>query len=196
MGGWGALSSGGSSPPSAHSAGVTIYSKEQCKAESKYDWNDINYNVEFCAGDTSGGTDSCQGDSGGPLVCIVDSKPVLYGVVSWGIGCARDGYPGVYAKVSSAIEWLEEMTANGGPDTTGSPSDTTEWPFTRPDDGTAGATSTTSRSYSEYWTDYWTYRESTTTEETTTSTYSTTTTTTMTTTATGSGSHIARFERH
>ena len=46
---------------------------------------------------------SCpQGDSGGPLLVSDDEgRQVVAGVVSWGYGCARPGYYGVYAKVSS-----------------------------------------------------------------------------------------------
>ena len=41
-----------------------------------------------------------QGDSGGPLVYLENNSYQLIGVVSWGVGCANDGYPGLYTKVS------------------------------------------------------------------------------------------------
>ncbi|KRZ79292.1 Plasminogen [Trichinella papuae] len=64
--------------------------------------------ITFCAGVMEGGKDSCQGDSGGPLVCTRKGKNVQFGVVSYGTGCARKGYPGVYAKVPSYVTWLNK----------------------------------------------------------------------------------------
>ena len=56
-----------------------------------------------------GGKDSCQGDSGGPIVIRKNNKHIQVGVVSWGEGCARENYPGVYARVSSAHGWIKQV---------------------------------------------------------------------------------------
>ncbi|KAH8305645.1 hypothetical protein KR059_004649, partial [Drosophila kikkawai] len=48
------------------------------------------------------GKDTCSGDSGGPMT----HNGVLVGTTSFGIGCARPNYPGVYAKTRSHIEWI------------------------------------------------------------------------------------------
>jgi len=112
VGGWGTTSSGGSLAAILQSVKVDIFSHKYCKAESSYG-SSFDEVSEFCAGKIEGGIDSCQGDSGGPLICIdVKKQPFLYGVVSWGRGCAWDGYPGIYAKVAAVVDWIIATAGN------------------------------------------------------------------------------------
>lgn len=65
----------------------------------------------ICAGHEEGGKDACQGDSGGPLVCATKDNPddyALEGIVSFGVGCGRKSYPGIYTRVSTYIDWIQK----------------------------------------------------------------------------------------
>ena len=39
-----------------------------------------------------------------------DEAWILYGITSWGAGCARERSPGVYVKVTKMLEWINEVT--------------------------------------------------------------------------------------
>jgi trypsin len=67
---------------------------------------------EICA-ETLGG-DSCQGDSGGPLFgTLADGRRVQVGIVSYGLGCATPGFPGVYGEVNNP-SIHDFITSNAG----------------------------------------------------------------------------------
>lgn len=105
--GWGTLSSGGSQPNILQKVDVNTMTNAQCSAsDTAYSAADITANM-ICARDT--GKDSCQGDSGGPMVTNEGSYYSIIGVVSWGFGCAQANAPGVYARVTSQLSWINEQ---------------------------------------------------------------------------------------
>ncbi|CAL4063743.1 unnamed protein product, partial [Meganyctiphanes norvegica] len=68
----------------------------------------------ICAGGIPG-RDTCKGDGGAPLVCELPEQPGVYvqaGTVAWGIGCGEDGVPGVYADVTKAVEWIDQVISS------------------------------------------------------------------------------------
>ncbi|XP_059178443.1 trypsin alpha-3-like [Physella acuta] len=101
--GWGTLSSGGSSPYKLHQVAKPIKSRAVCA--ERYAPLAITARM-LCAGLPTGGVDACQGDSGGPLYTYRHNRWTLTGVVSWGIGCAEAGKPGVYADVVALKDWI------------------------------------------------------------------------------------------
>ena len=131
VGGWGTTEAGSQSDV-LNSVNVNIMSSEYCSENAPNYNGQFDPTAEFCAGYLLGGKDSCQGDSGGPLICVIDGAPILYGVVSWGYGCADPYNPGVYAKVSAAVSWMFDviggMTTTTGTSTTGT--STTPQPVT------------------------------------------------------------------
>ncbi|XP_063785241.1 ovochymase-1 isoform X3 [Pseudophryne corroboree] len=104
--GWGSTEEGGQFSSRLQQLQVPILDTKICN--SSYYHGQISERM-FCAGfPDAGGKDSCQGDSGGPLVCpSADKSYVLYGIVSWGVGCARVKRPGVYARVRSFLCWIQ-----------------------------------------------------------------------------------------
>ncbi|XP_061397792.1 trypsin-like [Musca vetustissima] len=86
-------------PKTLQEVEVDIVDEKAC-ASSEYKYGSQIKETMVCAYAVN--KDACQGDSGGPLV----SGDKLVGVVSWGMGCAKAGYPGVYADVPSLRSWV------------------------------------------------------------------------------------------
>ncbi len=95
--GWGTASFSGDAPISSTLllTIVPVVGQEKCNEA----YGGAVTDKMFCAG--IGSADSCQGDSGGPAI-VYDKQgaPVLAGLVSWGAGCTRKKYPGVYVDVT------------------------------------------------------------------------------------------------
>ena len=103
--GWGTTFYGSSSIPSQlNYIDVQIVDTTQC-ASSIYGYgSEINPSM-ICAYSAEKG--ACQGDTGGPMV----SGGLLAGVVSWGNGCAKPDFPGVYANIANLRSWIVETAS-------------------------------------------------------------------------------------
>lgn len=102
--GWGAVTEGGNISAELLKVGVPVTNQTTCSSA----YSGISSDKQVCAG--IGGRDSCQGDSGGPLIGIDNKTQMLVGVVSFGKGCARDYYPGVYTRVAAYRDWIRQRT--------------------------------------------------------------------------------------
>jgi len=131
--GFGATSYGGVGSDTLLEAEVVVLSNADCLSDN------YNYSAALAAVVEAGygelleqsleqmmcaafpGKDACQGDSGGPLVTAGSGDGVtsgqnyeLIGVVSTGIGCADPSYPGVYARVTKQLEWINQYITSPG----------------------------------------------------------------------------------
>lgn len=133
--GWGYTQEWGAKAIKLMHVSVPVVTENQCAQaySSGTKAGEIDGRV-ICAGLTDGGRDACTYDSGGPLYAITNSgKPVLAGIVSWGVGCARAEKYGVYTRITYYRDWikshtgpLEEIEASEIPDEIIVPDDTNE----------------------------------------------------------------------
>ncbi|XP_037679781.1 transmembrane protease serine 9 isoform X2 [Choloepus didactylus] len=101
--GWGSVREGGSMARQLQKAAVRLLSEQTCR---RFYPVQISSRM-LCAGFPQGGVDSCSGDAGGPLACRDPSgRWVLTGVTSWGYGCGRPHFPGVYTRVAAVRGWI------------------------------------------------------------------------------------------
>ncbi|GAB1299552.1 Transmembrane protease serine 6 [Apodemus speciosus] len=104
--GWGAQREGGPSSSTLQKADVQLVPQDLCSEAYHYQ---VTPRM-LCAGYRKGKKDACQGDSGGPLVCKEPSgRWFLAGLVSWGLGCGRPNFFGVYTRVTRVISWIQQV---------------------------------------------------------------------------------------
>ncbi|KAF0294910.1 Proclotting enzyme [Amphibalanus amphitrite] len=108
--GWGNLYESGYQSSILHEVTVPIWNQTACQHAYREDSWGVGPDA-FCAGLPHGGKDSCQGDSGGPLMVRAgpDQLWTVAGLVSWGEGCARPEFPGVYSNVAAARDWIDSV---------------------------------------------------------------------------------------
>ncbi|XP_059061616.1 serine protease snake-like [Achroia grisella] len=121
--GWGLYEKGNRNTSVELQAGdLSIIDSSNCnrllRTSSNRHWDGI-MNHQLCAGKLEGGIDACQGDSGGPLQVRIpipapyDKREAqmhyVIGITSFGIGCALPNLPGVYTRVSSFLDWIENI---------------------------------------------------------------------------------------
>jgi trypsin len=107
--GWGnTATSGWNMPDKKQHVEVKYIDTDDCNSRNSY--NGQITNAMMCAGEDRGGEDACQGDSGGPLVRLGErgEPDELVGVVSWGYGCGSATHPGVYARITEVLDWIED----------------------------------------------------------------------------------------
>lgn len=98
--GWGLTSENASNVPTqVRTVNVSAIAKSRCS--ELYRRQTSLTKSMFCAS-IPGLKDSCLGDSGGPA--FINGQ--FCGVVSWGIGCARKAYPGVYTSVLAVRKFI------------------------------------------------------------------------------------------
>lgn len=98
--GWGYTSERGPSSPVLRRADVPLISDSDCAAT----YREFDAQEMVCAGDPRGGVDACYGDSGGPLI----AAGRLIGITSWGSGCGRERAPGVFVRVASYADDVDD----------------------------------------------------------------------------------------
>lgn len=114
--GWGHTEYKGNASPVLKFVDIKFVARDTCKNSYSKIYRNITDNM-LCAGEHL--KDSCQGDSGGGLLVLGEDKQTdsylhyLAGVVSFGKGCGKQEFPGVYTRVTNFRDWINDtITAN------------------------------------------------------------------------------------
>ncbi|KAF4520557.1 hypothetical protein B566_EDAN008756 [Ephemera danica] len=109
--GWGSETEGGPMSDILLEADLAVHDFTTCNERYVEFGATLQDNLHICAAAVDGKRGSCEGDNGGPLLYMDEAAgPVVVGLMSWGLGCARPGYPAVYARTSSHCDWIKANT--------------------------------------------------------------------------------------
>jgi secreted trypsin-like serine protease len=110
--GWGATREGGPQSATLRKATVPFVTDASCATSYP---GELAPATEICAGLAQGGVDTCQGDSGGPMIKTLSTGTIReVGIVSYGNGCARPGFPGVYGEVQAFSNAIKARISTAG----------------------------------------------------------------------------------
>ncbi|CAG0893394.1 unnamed protein product [Cyprideis torosa] len=124
--GWGLVAVGDSRSQKLLEVSIPVVPHDKCQEvydrttvlKRPYEDAKLPRNTTICAGGE--GKDTCQGDSGGPILydtSVVEDGTRRYklaGIVSLGVGCGDDRYPGIYTNVWPYLDWITETMALKG----------------------------------------------------------------------------------
>ena len=127
--GWGSTkasagdSDGSTVSPILQEATVPYLDNAKCRqvegyvGSTLYSYEDIVDPCMMCAVSPElNGPDACSGDSGGPLfvrgTAGDGSDDVQVGIVSFGVECGNPKFPGVYARISEAYDWISQTVCS------------------------------------------------------------------------------------
>ncbi|XP_022220180.2 transmembrane protease serine 9 [Drosophila obscura] len=102
--GWGSLRENGPQPSILQKVDIPIWANAECARKYGRAAPGGIIDSMICAGQAA--KDSCSGDSGGPMIINDGGRYTQVGIVSWGIGCGKGQYPGVYTRVTSLLPWI------------------------------------------------------------------------------------------
>ncbi|KAK3913853.1 Mite allergen Der p 3 [Frankliniella fusca] len=87
-------------PAKLRAVDIAVTDQEECEADYSAFERDITSRM-ICGMSTDGELkDSCQGDSGGPVMNKKTKQQI--GIISWGMGCAQMGSPGIFTNLANS----------------------------------------------------------------------------------------------
>lgn len=91
-------------------ANVTVLPPVNCRV-----YKEVHFDTtrQLCAAALDWSKDTCAGDSGGPLMYQENGSWTIGGITSYGYGCSKRGFPGVYVRTAAYSPWIKQKMLAG-----------------------------------------------------------------------------------